>query len=66
MPDRTLTMPVLGEAQQGTVAASSTGTATAGAVVLVIPDGMSAASVARGLSLMEARVLRDPQQINGV
>jgi hypothetical protein len=66
MPDRTITMPVAGEAHQGVVAASSSGSATAGAVVLVIPNNMTAADVERGLRLLMDRTDRDPQQINGI
>jgi len=66
MPDRTLTVPALGEAQQSTMADSGTGSATAGAVVVVIPNGMTNADVQRGLMLAASAARRDPTRVNGI
>lgn len=66
MPDRTLTIPVLGEAQQATFASSGTGSATAASLVLVIPNNMSNADVRRGLVVLEEAVRRNPGLATGV
>lgn len=66
MPDRTLTVVVAGEPHQITLADSSTGSATAGAIVLVIPNNMPADQVRRGLQNAEVALNRDPQRINGI
>lgn len=66
MPDRTLTMPANGEPQQFTLAASSTGSATAGAIVVVIPDGMTNESLRRALANAAEIARRNPQQMTGL
>ena len=66
MPDRTLTMPASGEPHQFTLAASSTGSATAGAIVVVIPDGMTNEQLLRALSNAEEIARRNTRQITGI
>lgn len=66
MPDRTITIPILGEAQQAAFADSSSGSATSASLVLVIPDGMSNADVRRGLLLLEEAARRNPSRATGV
>jgi hypothetical protein len=66
MPDRTLTVPVAGEPHQATRADSGTGTATAGAIVVVIPNNMTNDDVERGLAVAMDVARRDPSRINGI
>ncbi len=66
MPDRTLTVPALGDSNQSVMADSSTGNATAGAVVVVIPNNMTNEDVLRGLRLAEDAARRDPRQVSGI
>lgn len=66
MPDRTITIPVLGEAHQATFADSSSGSATAGAIVVVMPNNMTNADVRRGALLLEEIARRIPNRATGV
>lgn len=66
MPDRTFTHVVAGEPHQVTVAASGTGTATAGAIVVVVPNNMTTDDVERGLENAMQLLRREPNRYNGI
>lgn len=66
MPDRTFTVPARGEAHQTTIATASSGSATAGSLVLVVPDGMTNADLRRGLANLVTKARMDPNQVNGI
>lgn len=66
MPDRVMTNHAAGEPHQTTLANASSGSASAGSVVLVIPDGMTNAALRRGLRNLLAAAQRDPQRFSGI
>lgn len=66
MPDRTITIPVLGEAHQAAFADSGTGSATAGSVIIVMPNGMTNADVRRAAMLFEEVARRDVSRATGI
>jgi hypothetical protein len=66
MPDRVFTVPALGEPHQTTIAAASSGSASAGNLVLVVPNNMTNADVRRGLASLVSKARMDPNQVTGI
>lgn len=66
MPDRIITIPVLGEAHQAAFSDASSGSATAGAIVVVMPNGMTNADVRRAAVLFEEVARRIPNRATGI
>lgn len=66
MPDRTFTAPALGEPHQTVIANASSGSASAGNLVLVIPNNMTNDDLRRGLGNLLAAAQRDPNRFSGI
>lgn len=66
MPDVTMTVSALGEPHQLAFANSSTGSATAGSIVVVIPNGMTNADVRRALLNAEEAARRNGSRATGI
>ena len=65
MPDLRITLDATAEPHQATSTATSSGTATAGAVVVLVPDGMTNATLRRTLGALLDAVRRDPNAYRG-
>ncbi len=66
MPDRVLTLNAPGEAHQFTLTNASSGSAAAGSVVLLIPDGMTPETLLDMARDLVEIVRRNRPQISGV
>lgn len=66
MPDRRLTMHAAGEPHQFVLTDTSSGTASAGNVVCLIPDGMTNEALRRALHNLLEISRRNPRQMNGL
>ena len=66
MPDRIITIPVNGEAQQATFTDTSSGSATAASIVVVMPNNMTNDQVERGAALLVDIARRERDRASGI
>lgn len=65
MADTVFTVPIAGAPNQVTSSAASSGNATAGSLVLVVPNGMTNHQLARALRTAAQAVRADPNVYRG-